>query len=49
MKHKRITQNDHIERINEVLYRIHADLSQNLSVETLATLVAMSPFHFNRI
>lgn len=49
MKHKRITQNDHIERINEVLYRIHADLSQNLSVEILATLVAMSPFHFNRI
>lgn len=49
MKHKRTTKNDHIERMNEVLYRIHSDLSQNLSVETLAIHVAMSPFHFNRI
>ncbi|MCR1809560.1 GyrI-like domain-containing protein [Sulfurospirillum sp. hDNRA2] len=49
MKHKRTTQNDHIERINETLYAIHADLSQNLSVETLAGNVAMSVFHFNRI
>ncbi len=49
MKHKRNTRNDHIERINEVLYRIHADLSQNLTVEVLATHVAMSSFHFNRV
>jgi AraC family transcriptional regulator len=49
MKHKRITKNDHIERINEVLYRIHADLAQNLSVEAYASEVSMSPFHFNRV
>lgn len=49
MKHKRVTKNDHIERVNEVLYRIHADLSQNLNVEMLASLAAMSPFHFNRV
>ena len=48
MKQKNITRNDHIERINEVLYTIHADLAQNLSVDFLASVVAMSPFHFNR-
>ena len=49
MKHKKITQNDHQERINEVLFHIHKDVQHNFSVEDLALQVAMSPFHFNRI
>ena len=49
MKHKKNTSNDHIERINEVLYTIHADLQCNYGVDELALRVAMSPFHFNRI
>ncbi|ACZ12656.1 AraC family transcriptional regulator [Sulfurospirillum deleyianum] len=49
MKHKQSTKNDHLERINEVLFRIHSDLEHNGSVEELASLVAMSVFHFNRV
>ena len=49
MKHKHITQKDHQERINEVLFQIHLDTGRNFSVEKLALHVAMSPFHFNRI
>lgn len=49
MKHKLNTKNDHIERVNEVLFSIHGDIAKNFSVEALASLVAMSPFHFNRI
>jgi len=49
MKHKHITQKDHQERINEVLFQIHLDTGRNFSVEELALHVAMSPFHFNRI
>ncbi|MDD3342251.1 MAG: AraC family transcriptional regulator [Sulfurospirillaceae bacterium] len=49
MKHKQITLNDHQERVNDVLFLIHADMQQNYSVDTLASHVAMSPFHFNRI
>ena len=49
MKHKKNTSNDHIERINEVLYTIHGDLQCNYGVDELAHVVAMSPFHFNRI
>ncbi len=49
MKHKQSTKNDHLERINEVLFRIHSDLEHNNSVEELASLVAMSVFHFNRV
>ena len=49
MKHKTNTKNDHIERVNEVLFYIHGDIEKNFGVEELSSLVAMSPFHFNRI
>jgi len=49
MKHKCTTNNDHIERINEVLCYIHGNVQMNASVQDLALLVAMSVFHFNRI
>lgn len=49
MKQKQITKNDHIERVNEVLFYIHGDIGKNFLVEELSSLVAMSPFHFNRI
>ena len=49
MKHKLNTKNDHIERVNEVLFYIHGDIKKNFGVEELSSLVAMSPFHFNRI
>lgn len=49
MKHKINTKNDHIERVNEVLFYIHGAIARNFAVEELSSLVAMSPFHFNRI
>lgn len=49
MKQKTTTKNDHIERVNEVLFRIHGDIQKNYSVEELSLHVAMSPFHFNRV
>lgn len=49
MKHKQTTSLDHQERVNEVLFLIHQDIQQNYKVEVLASHVAMSPFHFNRI
>ena len=49
MKHKLNTKKDHIERVNEVLFYIHGDIEKNFGVEELSALVAMSPFHFNRI
>lgn len=49
MKQKQMTKNDHIERVNEVLFYIHGDIAKNFGVEELSSLVAMSPFHFNRI
>jgi AraC family transcriptional regulator len=49
MKQKQMTKNDHIERVNEVLFYIHGDIEKNFSVDELSTLVATSPFHFNRI
>jgi AraC family transcriptional regulator len=49
MKQKQITKNDHIERVNEVLFYIHGDIAKNFGVDELSSLVAMSPFHFNRI
>lgn len=49
MKHKINTKNDYIERVNEVLFRIHGDVQENFLVEELSAHVAMSPFHFNRI
>lgn len=49
MKQKITTKNDHIERVNEVLFFIHRDIQKNYTVEELSLHVAMSPFHFNRI
>ena len=46
---KKNTKNDYKERINEVLYHIHYDIAANLSVEELAQIASLSPFHFNRI
>lgn len=45
----KITKNDHKQRINEVLSHIHLDIAGEHSVENLAKLASMSPFHFNRI
>lgn len=49
MKQKLTTKNDHIERVNEVLFLIHGDIQKNYTIEELSLHVAMSPFHFNRI
>lgn len=49
MKQKTTTKNDHIERVNEVLFLIHGNIQKNHSVEELSLHVAMSPFHFNRV
>jgi len=49
MKQKQMTKNDHLERVNEVLFYIHGDIQKNFLVEELSSSVAMSPFHFNRI
>lgn len=49
MKHTQATRKDHKERINEVLYYIHAHLHEALDVQTLSSHVAMSVFHFNRV
>jgi AraC family transcriptional regulator len=46
---KKDTNNDHRERINEVLYHIFKHLSQKLSIEDLAKISSYSPFHFQRI
>jgi len=35
--------------VNEVLFYIHGDIGKNFLVDELATLVATSSFHFNRI
>lgn len=43
------TENEHQERINEVLFRIHSDLSASHSVKSLADTACYSPFHFQRI
>ncbi len=46
---KKITQNDHNQRVNEVLFEIHLDIAKEHSVKTLASLVSMSQFYFNRV
>ncbi|MES9856662.1 MAG: GyrI-like domain-containing protein [Sedimenticola sp.] len=43
------TKYEHQERINEVLFHIHADLSAQHSVKVLAEVACYSPFHFQRI
>jgi AraC family transcriptional regulator len=46
---KKDTNNEHKERINEVLYHIFKHLSQKLSIEDLAKISSYSSFHFQRI
>jgi AraC family transcriptional regulator len=46
---KKDTNNEHRERINEVLYHIFKYLSQKLTIEELAKISSYSPFHFQRI
>jgi len=43
------TSKDHKERINEILFQIHLDISAEHSVEYLSKSASMSPFHFNRV
>jgi len=46
---KKNTKNDHNQRINEILYQIHLDISKDHSVKSLSKSASMSPFHFNRV
>lgn len=46
---KKNTKDDYAQRVNEVLFQIHLDISKENSVKTLALLASMSPFHFNRV
>lgn len=43
------TNQEHQERINQVLHAIHANLSGDLGVNRLARVACYSPFHFQRI
>jgi len=43
------TKNDHNQRINEILFQIHFDISKEHSVQSLSKSASMSPFHFNRV
>ena len=46
---KKNTKSDHTQRINEILFQIHFDISSEHSVESLSKSASMSPFHFNRV
>jgi len=46
---RRTTTKDHKERINEILFQIHIDISAEHSIESLSKSASMSPFHFNRV
>jgi AraC family transcriptional regulator len=46
---RRNTSYEHQTRINEALYRIHADLSAELTIADLAKRACYSPYHFQRI
>ena len=46
---KKNTRSDHNQRINEILFQIHFDISREHSVESLSKSASMSPFHFNRV
>jgi AraC family transcriptional regulator len=43
------TITDHKERLNRVLVYIQENIDQPLSLETLANIACLSPFHFHRI
>jgi len=49
MNLRRNTAYEHQTRINEALYRIHADLSESLEIAGLAQSACYSPYHFQRI
>lgn len=49
MSLRRTTAYEHQTRINEALYRIHADLSGALEIGQLAHSACYSPYHFQRI
>ncbi|WP_331774572.1 AraC family transcriptional regulator [Sulfurospirillum sp. 1612] len=46
---KKNTQQDYSQRVNEILFYIHQDVSKENSVASLAARVSMSPFHCNRV
>ncbi len=46
---KKDTKRDYLQRVNEILYQIHLDIAREHSVNQLASLVSMSPFHLNRV
>ncbi|MCB2220204.1 MAG: AraC family transcriptional regulator [Bacteroidetes bacterium] len=49
MPHKQSTANYYREKINKVLHHIHTHLDENIDLEQLALMSAISPFHFHRI
>lgn len=49
MSQRRNTAYEHQTRINEALYRVHADLSGSLDIASLARSACYSPYHFQRI
>ena len=49
MTYRRSTSYEHQTRINEALYRIHANLSETLDINGLAKSACYSPYHFQRI
>ena len=49
MSRRPTTSQEHQTRINEALYRIHADLAGELDINTLARRACYSPYHFQRI
>ncbi|MCG8426369.1 MAG: AraC family transcriptional regulator [Chromatiales bacterium] len=48
MARRRVTRQSHQERINDVLYHIHAHLGERLDIERLAELSCYSSYHFQR-
>jgi AraC family transcriptional regulator len=49
MPRKQSTANYYRESINKVLHYIHTHLDENIDLEQLALMSAISPFHFHRI
>jgi len=46
---KKFTNNEHKQKINDVLYYIFENLSSKLTIEELAVVSSYSPYHFQRI
>ena len=49
MSHKQTTTKHYNERINKVLHYIQTHLDEKLDLDKLASISAISPFHFHRI